>query len=226
MSKLGEGRTILVILLVGLALYFTVAAFGYGPRSRLFPIAIGIPTAAHPMVFDMATSARSASRVRQAAYHDEDIPQADGVDAKGRPAVKAVDVRAGAIGPLAGSKGFGLGLIVALLSGPLTGSATGKTLNPWFDPAPGHLPGKGHLVIAVDPRAFGEEGTFRRSAGAYLDRISRSRKAPGVSEIRIPGVRAGVERERSLREGRVTMYEAVWDNIKPLARELNVTVPA
>jgi len=43
-SRLGEGRTILVILLLGLALYFTVAAFGYGPRSRLFPIAIGIPT--------------------------------------------------------------------------------------------------------------------------------------------------------------------------------------
>ncbi len=45
MSKLRQGRTILVFVLLGFALYFPVAAFGYGPRSRLFPMAIGIPTA-------------------------------------------------------------------------------------------------------------------------------------------------------------------------------------
>lgn len=191
------------------------------------PLAVGIPTGGpNPMVFDMATSARSASRVRQAAYHGEDIPEAEGVDSKGRFAVKAVDVRAGAIGPLAGAKGFGLGMIVALFSGPLTGSACGTALKPWFDPKPGHLPGKGHLFIALDPAAFGDAQDFRMNVGAYLDRLRHSRKAPGASEIRVPGVRAGQTRERSLREGRVTLYEAIWDNIKKVAHDLNVTVPA
>lgn len=191
------------------------------------PLAIGIPTGgANPMVFDMATSARSASRVRQAAYHNEDIPGAEGVDSKGRFSVKATEVRDGAIGPLGGAKGFGLGMIVALFSGPLTGSACGKALNPWFDPAPGHLPGKGHLVIAINPAAFGDEQDFRMNVGAYLDKVRHSRKAPGVHEIRIPGVRAGMTCEQSLREGRVTLYEAIWDNIKKVAHDLNVTVPA
>lgn len=45
MSKLGEGRTILAILLLGFALYFVVAALDYGKNSRLFPVAIGVPTA-------------------------------------------------------------------------------------------------------------------------------------------------------------------------------------
>jgi hypothetical protein len=44
-SKLGEGRTILAIFLLGFALYFVVAALDYGKNSRLFPVAIGVPTA-------------------------------------------------------------------------------------------------------------------------------------------------------------------------------------
>lgn len=45
MSKLREGRTIFMVLLVALALYFVIAALGYGRNSRIFPLAIGIPTA-------------------------------------------------------------------------------------------------------------------------------------------------------------------------------------
>ncbi len=44
MKKLGEGRTILTLLLLGFALYFVVAALAYGRNSRIFPMAIGIPT--------------------------------------------------------------------------------------------------------------------------------------------------------------------------------------
>ena len=41
------------------------------------PLAIAIPKAGdHPILLDMATSAQSGSRVRQAAYYDEDIPEA------------------------------------------------------------------------------------------------------------------------------------------------------
>jgi hypothetical protein len=43
-KKLGEGRTILILLLLGFALYFVVTALGYGRNSRIFPMAIGIPT--------------------------------------------------------------------------------------------------------------------------------------------------------------------------------------
>jgi hypothetical protein len=42
--KAGEGRTILTLLLLGFALYFVVTALGYGRNSRIFPMAIGIPT--------------------------------------------------------------------------------------------------------------------------------------------------------------------------------------
>lgn len=44
MRKVLEGRTILIILLLGFALYFLISATAYGRNSRIFPEAIGIPT--------------------------------------------------------------------------------------------------------------------------------------------------------------------------------------
>lgn len=44
MKKLFEGRTLLTLFLLGLSLYFVVAGYSYGRYSRLFPIAIGLPT--------------------------------------------------------------------------------------------------------------------------------------------------------------------------------------
>ena len=45
MSRLRDGRTALLIFLMALTLYVLVAALGYGRNSRIFPLAIGIPTA-------------------------------------------------------------------------------------------------------------------------------------------------------------------------------------
>jgi L-2-hydroxycarboxylate dehydrogenase (NAD+) len=189
------------------------------------PLVIAIPAAGdHPVLLDMATSAQSASRVRQAAYHDEDIPEANGVGPDGRPTVRASEVRAGAIGPLAGHKGFGLALCVGLLSGPLVGAATGQALRGWQSDGPGPAARKGHLFLAIDPAAFGDAAAFRSAVSAYVAEVKGSRKAAGIAEIRIPGERTFAARERSLREG-VTIYEAVWKNTAELASELGVPMP-
>ncbi len=200
----------------------------FGGTQRILgsnPLAIAIPTAADdPILLDMATSAQSGSRVRQAAYHDEDIPEADGVGPDGRPSVKASEVLQGAIGP--GSyKNFGLALCVALLSGPLVGAATGTALADWHKAAPGRASSKGHLFVALNPAAFGDPGTFRSRVSAYVQEVKSSRRAPGVSEILVPGEREFARRARSLREG-VAIYEAVWRNISALAAGLGVSMPA
>ena len=44
MSRLREGRTILTMLLLVFALYFLILGMGYGRNSRIFPLAVGIPT--------------------------------------------------------------------------------------------------------------------------------------------------------------------------------------
>lgn len=200
----------------------------FGGTERILgtnPLVIAVPSAErYPIVLDMATSAQSASRVRQAAYYDEDIPEADGVGPDGLATVKAERVREGAIGPLGGHKGFGLGLCVGLLSGPLVGALTGKALAGWFSEQPGAAGAKGHFFIVIDPAAFGDVDSFRTAVSAYIQEIKGSRKEAGVSEIRVPGERAFLQRERNLIEG-IPVDEIVWEKTAALAADLGVQMP-
>jgi hypothetical protein len=45
MKKLLEGATVLNVAMLGFALYCVILALGYGRNSRMFPLALGIPTA-------------------------------------------------------------------------------------------------------------------------------------------------------------------------------------
>ena len=187
------------------------------------PIAFGIPTeAGDPIVFDMATSALSNARIRQAAYHGEQVPPGSGVGPDGLPTTDAATIRKGAISPLAGYKGFGLSLCVAMLSGPLTGSDFGAAL---AGAIVGERAGaQGHFMIAVAPGAFGDEAAFRAAAGAYVAEIKSSRRAPGAGAIRMPGERAFAERERRLRDG-IPVLCATWEIITDIAADLDVATP-
>ena len=188
------------------------------------PIAFGIPRDRRdPIVFDMATSALSNARIRQAAYHGEQVPPGSGVGPDGLPTTDAATIRKGAIGPLAGYKGFGLSLGIAMLSGPLTGSDFGAAL---AGAIAGERAGaQGHFMMAVSPAAFGDEAAFRAAVSAYVDEITSSRRASGHDPIRMPGDRAFAERERRLRDG-IPVLRATWDIISDIAADLGVPVPS
>lgn len=190
------------------------------------PLAIALPTAgADPFVVDIATSAASFSRIRLASYHGETVEPGLGIDAEGQPSTDSAAIAKGALSPLGGPKGFGLGLCVALLSGPLVGAATGKALRSWHGDAKS-APSKGQLFLAVDPDIFGGADAFRDAATAYLEEVKAGLPADGVESIRIPGERAFAARARSLKDGRVQVYEAVWTKMAGWAKELGVAMPA
>ncbi len=187
------------------------------------PIAMAFPTNDVPVVVDMATSALSRSRVRQASYHGESLPEGIGLNAQGEPTTNAMELyKGGILGPLAGHKGFGLALCVALLSGPLTGSAIGSDLS-WLDDG-GEPTGMGHFFIAINPDAFGAPGSYLQRATDYLKQIKQSKKAPGVDEIRIPGERSASERTKRKDSG-IEILSATWEIISKRAKGLDVDLP-
>lgn len=187
------------------------------------PLAIGVPRASSdPVVLDMATSTVASSRVRQAAYDGTPVPEGSGIGPDGLPTTDAALIRQGALSPLGGHKGFGLGLCVGLLCGPLTGSGVGPELAGWQ--ASGETRTQGHLVIAIDPAAFGDPAEFTARSEWYIQTIKQSRKAPGVAEIRIPGERSAEIRARQTSSG-VQVLLRSFQNIEPFAKELGVPLP-
>ena len=196
----------------------------FGGNERMLgtnPLAIAIPSDGDaPVCLDIATSIQSISHMRQAAYYGETVPEGTGVDARGETSRDGDAIyKGGALAPFGGHKGYGLGLCVALLSGPLFGASVmvmaGEAAR-WRE--------KGHFFLAMDPAAFGDLDDFRAKVGAYGREIKGSRKAPGVEEIRIPGERGAAERARSLGEG-IRMYDEVWARAVAVAEELGVEVP-
>ena len=142
-----------------------VAPYG-GSDGRLAtnPIAFGIPRSHPPhLVLDMATSAISHGK---ATVH----ARREGGD---RTASSPLE-------PFGGYKGFGLGLVVEVFAGILTGAGFSGP-----DPGPDH---QGVCLIVINPARFGGQGPLAESVDQLVDWVKQS-PASGTQPVRVPGER-------------------------------------
>jgi LDH2 family malate/lactate/ureidoglycolate dehydrogenase len=199
-------------------------AGGIDPLLGTNPLAFGFPVAGQdPIVVDLATSTSAIGHVRIASYSNAPIPPGIAIDRQGIPTLDAQTALEGALTPLGGHKGFALGLAVGLLSGPVIGALIGSELTQAITAGKGER-SRGHLFIAIDPAAFGDAASYERRTAAYLSELKSSRKAPGVTEIRIPGERGHREKKKAIRNG-VALSTSIWNNTLKIAGELGVEPP-
>jgi LDH2 family malate/lactate/ureidoglycolate dehydrogenase len=199
-------------------------AGGIDPLLGTNPLALSFPVAGQdPIVVDLATSTSAIGHVRIASYSGAPIPPGIAIDRQGNPTVDAQAALDGALTPLGGHKGFALGLAVGLLSGPVIGALIGGELAQAITAGQGER-SRGHLFIAVDPAAFGDPAANERRIAVYLSELKSSRKAPGVTEIRMPGERGHRTKQQALRTG-ITLPASIWRNTLKIAGELGVEPP-
>jgi LDH2 family malate/lactate/ureidoglycolate dehydrogenase len=105
----------------------------FGGAERLLgnnPLGIAIPThEAPPLVLDLAMSVAAGGKIRVAAETGDPIPEEWALDATGNPTTDARAALEGTVQPLAGYKGYGLALMVAVLSAILPGAAFGREVS-------------------------------------------------------------------------------------------------
>ena len=177
---------------------------GVDPFLSTNPIAAGIPWRQQraPVIIDVSTSVSSVGVLKMLWNQGKPAPEGWLVDEEGEPTVDADSFfdspRRSALLPLggqtAGHKGFALSLLVDVLAGALSGAgcSTGKVRD---------VDRNGVFVLVIDPEKFSSRSRFEGIVGEFLDGLKKSRHAPGVEEILIPGERAQRERERRLLEG-------------------------
>lgn len=167
------------------------------------PLSVAIPTGSRdPIVLDMATSVLAFGWVLTAAAAGQPIPLGWAVDAEGNPTTDPAKAQGGALLPLGGSrgfKGFGLALIVEVLSALLTGSPFGPHIPRPFELK--EVQNLGHFVAALDIRRFVDPAQFKARIDDMIREIKVLPAAPGVQEILLPGEPEARCRRQRLKEG-------------------------
>jgi uncharacterized oxidoreductase len=196
---------------------------GTQPRISTNPLAIGVPTGGEPLVLDISTSVVANGKVRLALLAGRQCPEGWLLDSEGNPTTDPATRFAdppGSILPLGGEqayKGFGLGLLLDVLVGGLSGGSC--------PPALATAKNSNNVLLAVwDPRRFAGNEHFVEQARELVRYVRDTRRAAGIDAIRLPGDRAAATREA--RAAGIPLDQGTWNGLTKLADTMSVAVPA
>jgi uncharacterized oxidoreductase len=196
---------------------------GKAPRLSTNPLAIGVPNGDEPLILDFSTSATAEGKVRVKKIAGETCPEGWLLDSEGRPTTDPNKLYAdppGSILPMGGNqayKGFGLSLMIEILTGALSGGVVAR--QPFY-------PKKGNCVflMLLDPAAFGGAEHFQTEVANLAEYIRGCPRIDGCERIVLPGdPERFVFAERS-KKG-IFLDDENWAALCRLAKDLGVTVP-
>lgn len=185
------------------------------------PIAMSAPRGDEPIVLDMTTSATAEGKVRVALQKGETLPEGLIIDSEGRPSSNPADLYGpppGAILPLGGAmgfKGFGLGVMIDIFGGMLSGSGVART-----DLPPG---ANGLWMYFVDVERFLPRREFDEWMTNYVAYIKSCKRTPGCDEILLPG-EIELRRKKAREQEGIPVPEGTWKLIGELAARLGVSL--
>jgi LDH2 family malate/lactate/ureidoglycolate dehydrogenase len=150
------------------------------------PWSIAVPGGQHgPVVMDMANSGVARGKIYLANKRRETIPDHWAVDAKGRPTTDPKAALEGFILPMAGHKGYVMGVMVDILSGVLSGSRFLDGVHGPYDPV--NPSGAGHFMVALNVEAFQPMDDFNTRMDEYIRSLKDVPVAEGHSQVFFPG---------------------------------------
>lgn len=138
-----------------------------------------------PMMMDVATSGVARGKIYLAQQRREKIPQTWALDANGYPTSDPKAALEGFILPMAGHKGYAMGVAIDILSGVLSGSGFLDDVHGPYDPV--NRSRAGHLLLALDINAFQPRAQFEATMETYIERLKNVPVAPGHDGVFYPG---------------------------------------
>lgn len=112
-------------------------------------------------------------------------------------------------------KGYGLSVIVDILSGALSGAGCSR-------PEANRL-GNGVFILALNPVAFTSLDAFGKQVEDFAAYLKSSPTAPGFTEILMPG-EVEIREEKKRRAEGIFVEDETWRQVVELARTYGVAV--
>jgi len=217
--------------LVGVAMTNTgaLAAPTFGAKAMLGsnPIAISLPATDNTpeFVLDMSTSTAAYGKIEVAQRAKKPIPAGWAIDNEGNPTTDPFAF--GAFMPLGGGretsghKGYGLGLLVDLLCGPLAGASASHQISAAY--YAGERFRIGHYFAAWRIDAFRDPVEFAADVAALFETLRATPVAPNSPSDRvlIPGEPESAQEAYNTRHG-LPVRPTVIDDVRALCGEWNV----
>ncbi|HEV8297182.1 MAG TPA: Ldh family oxidoreductase, partial [Acidimicrobiales bacterium] len=175
----------------------------------------------YPIVLDMATTAVAGNRIILARKKNQAIPDWWATDDKGN---KTTDPHVASLDHLqwfGGYKGFGVAMMVEILSGVLLNSSFGRTE---ITEATAHgkaRVAKGYLFLTVDIERFIALDLFRSYMDTLIRDIRSCERADGVERIYVPGEIEHLRRADRLRDG-IPLDDALVTELESLGQPLGL----
>lgn len=187
------------------------------------PIAMGAPVENdHPFLLDIATTAVAGGKLEIAMRQGKGIPPGWAVDAEGNDTDDPSILRQkGALQPLgswvetSAHKGYGLGIMVDVLTGVLPGMGSaifnGAGQQGWW-----------FAAWRID--AFRDVAEFKADMKKMVDHLRGLRPRPGVERVLVAGDPEAIAREERTVRG-IPLDQETIDQLKELAAELEIAFP-
>ena len=188
-----------------------------GAEGRLStnPIACAVPIEGHdPIVLDMSTSVVASGKIRVKQHQNEALPHGWLINAEGESTTNPDDfygMPPAALLPFGGAvsehKGFGLSIIVDILSGALTGAGCSKSEDARV--------GNGLFVLVINVASFRGFPGFSAEIERFIGYLKSAKRVAGFDAIRMPGERGWTEQRKREREG-IPIDAETWTQIQAL----------
>lgn len=163
------------------------------------PIAFAAPGKnGEHIIFDMATTVQAWGKILDARSKNKPISEGWAVDSNGEGTTDPFKVNA--LLPIAGPKGYGLMMMVDVLSGILLGLPFGnKVTSMYHDLTEGRELGQLHIVI--DPERFSGINAFKESIAQTQKDLNAIKPATGFDQVSYPGQRSAEREKKSEADG-------------------------
>ena len=196
-----------------------VAPFG-GKEARVGtnPIAIAVPSDLDgAFCLDMATSAVAAGKIKLAQAKGQKIPTGWIVDKDGNATTDPMDFdRGGVLLPLGGEeghKGYGLSVMVEILSALLPGLGFG------VDPTGRH--NDGCFIACFNVEAFRPLKTFKKEVTEFAHYLKATPPQKGVKEVLYPGEVEYRKEQDRMKHG-IEVDDKTWKQFQDIAKKNNL----
>jgi LDH2 family malate/lactate/ureidoglycolate dehydrogenase len=197
-----------------------VPTFGREPRYGTNPICFAVPAKEElPFVLDMATNTAAAGKLELAARLGKAIPLGWALNEKAEPTTDPrVAQKARRLLPLGGAresgshKGYGLGILVEILCGVLTGTVT--ALNENQDP-------RGHFFGAIRIDSFRPGDEFKKDMDRLIRELKSTPPVAGQDRVFVAGeIEFETAEERS--ERGIPLHSSVLKGLRDVGEQLGV----